>query len=267
MEASSTTVRPPHGLLRPLGARSLLWLGRLAVPVVLLIAWAIAARSSSLVPSVGASVDSLVDGFEEGWINDPLWNTGQAVLGGFAVAAAVGVPLGVVFGASRFLGSVFDPIVSGLFAVPRIILYPVLLAMFGVGLQAKLWMAALSAFFPIVMSTTAGVRAVSPTLVKLGRSMNCTRLQLVRKIYLPATTPTLMVGLRIGFSIAFIATIIAELFATPTGLGRELQRAYARQDLPKMWAVVLLISVIAFAVNLTMWSIERRLRSGTPEKA
>jgi NitT/TauT family transport system permease protein len=261
MASASTAI--PRGARLSLGRPAAVWLGRAAVPVLLVAAWAIAATSSSLVPGVGATVDALAGGFRDGWIWDPLWSTGQAVLTGFLYAAVIGIPLGAVFGVSRFAGRVFDPFVSGLFAVPRIVVYPVLLAYFGVGLSAKLWMAALSALFPILMSTTAGVREVDPTLVKLGRSVNCSRLQLARKIYLPAATPTLMVGLRIGFSIAFIATIVAELFASTDGLGRVLQRAYAQQDLPRMWAVVVLITAIAFVVNLVLWSLERRLRTDT----
>jgi NitT/TauT family transport system permease protein len=255
---ASTAVRPGA---RGLSRRTRLWLGRLAVPPVLALLWALAAARTDLIPGIGATVSKLVEGFTEGWILDPLWDTGQAVLGGFAIATALGVPAGIALGRSRYLGRLFDPVVDGLFAVPRIILYPVLLAAFGVGVQAKLWMAVISAFFPIVMNTAAGMRDVSPTLEKLGRSMNASRLQLVRKIYLPAATPSVMVGLRIGFSISLIAVIIAELFATPKGLGRLIERAYAFQDLPEMFAVVLLICLIAFASNLGLWTLERRLRA------
>lgn len=258
---SAVTVARPVARHLRVPASTWLWIGRIAVPALLVLAWALADARSDLIPSVGASVDKLVDGFREGWISDPLQNTAQAVVGGFVIAAAVGLPVGVALGRSRFLGSLFDPVISGLFAVPRIIVYPVLLAMFGVGVGAKMWMAVISAFFPIVMNTAAGMREVNPVLVKLGRSMNASRAQMVRKIYLPAATPSVMVGLRIGFSISFIAVIIAELFATSEGLGRVIKQAYAFQKLPEMFAVVLLIILIAFVVNLAMWILERRLRA------
>jgi NitT/TauT family transport system permease protein len=246
---------------RRVSDRAALWLGRLAVPAILVVAWVLAARSSTLVPSFGATVSALVNGFSDGWVLAPLGDTMRAVLGGFAVAAAVGVPLGVVLGRRRFVGDVLDPLLTGTFAVPRVIIYPLLLAMFGVSLSAKLWMGAISAFFPIVMSTTAGVREVPPTLVKLGRSLNCGRLTRIRKLYLPAAAPTVMAGLRIGFSISFISVIIAEFFATTQGLGRVVQRSYAFEQLPRMFAVVLLIAIIAFAGNLVLWWLERRLRA------
>jgi NitT/TauT family transport system permease protein len=255
----------PRGRVGSRGAlldrRARLWLGRLAVPLVLVLIWVVAASASDLVPTLRSTLSSLGTAFSEGWIWSPLGDSMTAVLVGFAIATAVGLPLGVVLGRSRFLGSVFDPLITGTFAIPRIIIYPVLLAYFGVGLSAKLWMAAISAFFPIVMSTTAGVREVSPTLVKMGRSMSCNTVQLTRKIYLPAAAPTVAVALRIGFSISFISVIIAELFASSEGLGRVVKRAYGFQQLPRMYAVVLLIALIAFAVNLLLWTLERRLRS------
>jgi NitT/TauT family transport system permease protein len=244
-----------------LGRRAKLWIGWLAVPLVLVLVWVAAASSSDLVAGLGPTVSALADGFGEGWIWAPLGDSMTAVLGGFAIAVVVGLPLGIALGRSRFLGSVFDPLITGTFAIPRIIIYPVLLAYFGVGVSAKLWMAAISAFFPIVMNTTAGIREVSPTLVKMGRSMSCGPLQLARKIYLPAAAPTVAVGLRIGFSISFISVVIAELFASSEGLGRVVKRAYAFQQLPRMYAVVLLIALIAFAGNLILWALERRLRS------
>jgi NitT/TauT family transport system permease protein len=261
MEAHAATPGRAVAARTLLGPAARLWLGRLAVPLVLIVVWVVVAARTTLVPSLGSTVSTLVDGFGDGWVLTPLGDSMQAVIGGFLIASGVGLPLGVLLGRSRFLGTVFDPLIAGLFSVPRIIIYPVLLAYFGVGLSAKLWMAAVSAFFPIVMNTTAGIREVSPTLVKMGRSMSCGPLQLARKVYLPAAAPTVMVGLRIGFSISFISVIIAELFAASEGLGRVVDRAYAFQKLPRMYAVVLLIALIAFAGNLILWALERRLRA------
>jgi NitT/TauT family transport system permease protein len=262
VEAHAALPRGRVGSRRALlGPRARLWLGWLAVPLVLMLIWVLSASSSDLVPSLGSTVSMLGEGFTNGWIWTPLVDSMSAVLGGFVIAAAIGLPLGIALGRSRFLGSVLDPLIAGTFAIPRIILYPVLLAYFGVGVSAKLWMAAISAFFPIVMNTTAGIREVSPTLVKMGRSMSCGPLQLARKIYLPAAAPTVAVGLRIGFSISFISVIIAELFASAEGLGRVVKRAYAFQQLPRMYSVVLLIALIAFAGNLILWTLERRLRA------
>jgi ABC-type nitrate/sulfonate/bicarbonate transport system permease component len=260
--AGSLPVRPAQPVTRQRARARRLWAGWLAVPLVATGAWAVVAEVTDLVSPVGPTLSALADAFTEGWIGAPLANTSIAVFGGFAIAAVAGLLTGFALARVRILAAIFEPILTALFAVPRIILYPVLLAGFGVGIQAKLWMAAISAFFPIAITTTAGVRDVSATLIKLGRSLNCSRRQMVTKIYVPAAAPSLMTGLRIGFSIAFISVIIAELFASSDGLGRVLDRAYAFQQLPRMYAVVLLIVLIAFFVNLALWLIERRLRWG-----
>lgn len=234
---------------------------RSAVPVAVVLAWALAATASDLVPTPLATFTSLIEGFTEGWIVSPLVDTLKAVAGGFAVAVLVGVTAGIVLGVSAAVSDVLDPVIAGLFAVPRIILYPVILAIFGVGLEAKLWMAAFSAVFPIMLNTGAGVRSVSPTLVKLGRSVGCGALSLVRYVYLPSATPAVMVGIRIGMSISFISVVIAELFAAVNGLGLEVQSSYGLQNYPKMFSVVLLITVIALVMNLVLWSAERRVRT------
>lgn len=249
--------------LRPVGAdsRAVVIACRLALPAILLIAWAVAASSSRLVPSIGATADSFVDGFVDGWIVSPLLDSLKAVVLGFLIATMIAVPAGVVLGRSPFLGAVFDPIISALFAVPRIILYPVLLAAVGVGLGAKVWMAVISAVFPIALNTIAGTRGVSPTLVKLGRSLASSRLQMATRIYLPAALPAVMVGIRIGLSISFVSVIISELFAAKNGLGLLVQQAYGLQQYPKMFAVVVLIALIAFCGNLVLWSLERRVQS------
>ncbi len=217
-------------------------------------------RTSPLVPSIGTTLDSLVSGFTSERYGPALLDSMKAVAIGFAIAAALGLVVGVVLGRSRFLGAVFDPVITGLFAVPRIILYPVILVAVGVGLEAKVWLVVVSAFFPIALNTIAGVRNVSPTLIKLGRSLGCSRLQLARKVYLAAAAPTVMVGVRLGFSVAFISVTIAELFAAASGLGLLVQKAYGLQQYADMFAVVLLITSIALAGNVLLWVVERRVR-------
>lgn len=267
--AEVVTAGPPTGAApsdqgassRPRRGGDAVW--RLGIVLAVVALWFLAAQASELVPPLGSALAELVDGFTSGWIYDHLVPTTQAVLTGFLVAAVLGFPIGYLLGRSRFLGEVFDPLVAGAFAVPRIIFFPILLQLFGVGVNAQAAMGAISAFFPIVVTTVAGVRDVNPLLVKLGRSMNLSKLQTITKIFIPAAAPSLMVGLRIGFSISFITVIIAEFFAARSGLGLLTSRAYGQLNLPRMYAIVLLIVLIALAGNLTLWFLEKRLRHST----
>lgn len=242
-------------------SRAALWIGRALVIVLVFVAWFIGSHSTDLVPPIGATMTQLEEAFSEGWILDPMWDTMKAVLGGFLIASVVGLGCGYALGRVRFLSLVFSPIIAGLHAVPRIIFYPVLLAAFGVTTTAKLWMGALSAFFPIVVSTAAGIKVVNPTLIKMGRSLNCSRWQLATKVFLPAAAPTIMVGLRIGFAVAFISVIFAEFFATVQGLGQLVLTTYGMLELAQMYAVVIVIVVIGVATNLLLWAVERKIRA------
>ena len=234
-----------------------LW--RVAVLVGLFVLWWLLSLASDLVASPFAAFDALASTFADGSIYRPLGATVNAVLVGFAIAAVIGFPLGYVIGRSKFLGAVFDPIVAGAFAIPRVVFFPVLLQIFGVGVGAQAAMGALAAVFPIMVSTAAGVRAVSPLLPKLARSLSLTRVQTVTKIYVPAMAPSLMVGIRIGFSIALINVIIADFFAARAGLGLLALRAYGQLDLPLMYGVIVLLALIALAGNIALWALERRL--------
>jgi NitT/TauT family transport system permease protein len=250
-------ITPHVGAKRSRKLKDNLW--RAAVLVVLVLIWALLSSISDLVASPTASVTALGKRLADGSIYRHLDATLQAVAIGFLIAAAIGFPLGYAIGRSKFLGAVFDPIVAGAFAIPRVVFFPILLQIFGVGVGAQAAMAALAAVFPIMVSTTAGVRAINALLPKLARSLTLSPLQTVTKIYIPAMAPSLMVGIRIGFSIAFINVIIAEFFAARAGLGLLTLRAYGMLDLPTMYGIIVLLAAIALAGNLTLWAVERRL--------
>jgi NitT/TauT family transport system permease protein len=242
-------------------ARTTVALARLGVIGCLVGLWAVVATLTTSIPPVGTTLSALADGFRDGWITDPFWSTLRGSFGGLALAAVVGLPLGAALGRVTWLRSTLDPLVAGTFVVPRVVLYPALLGIFGIGLNAKLVMAALAAFFPILMITTAAVRDVPERLVRVGRAYGCTRWQLARKIFVPATAAPVIGALRLAFSVAFVNVIIAELFASDTGLGVIVSQAYGQQDLPRMFALVTLIFIVALVVNMVLWALERTLQS------
>jgi len=235
-------------------------LGRAVVPLVAVGIWALAAARSNLVPGIGESLAALWSGLADGSLARDLQATLSGVAAGFAIAWGIAFPLGIVLARQKFLAATFEPVIAGLFAVPRIIFYPVFLGILGVGVAAISASAAVSAFFPILITTIAAIKGVSETLVKLGRSLNMSRIQLVRKVLLPAAAPTLMVGFRVGFSIAFISVIISEFFAARNGIGLRVAKSYALMEMPQMFGVIVLILLIALLGNLALWSLERRIR-------
>jgi len=182
---------------------------------------------------------------------------------GFAVAIALGLTLGLVLGANRAIGDVFEPLILSGYAVPKIILLPLLMAVFGVGLEAKIANAAIHGVFPVILNTTVGVREVSRVLLKLARSMRATRWQTARKIVFPSMLPHVFAGLRLGLGLAFLGSLLAELFESKLGLGFLVTHFYNTTQVGKMLSVILFVFALTMAVNAGMKRLENRLsRSG-----
>lgn len=244
--------------------RAMIVIGETLVIGIILGTWEVASTQTSLVPSVGTTMEKLFRGlFIDRAFLSPLWWSMQAVLEGFGIAAVAAVLSGLLLGRSRFWGAVFDPILTMFYVIPRIILYPVIIGFLGITMQSERWMAALSAFFPMAINVIAGVRDVNPTLVKLGRSLRCSHLQMARHILLPAAAPALLVGLRIGWSSAFVIVILSEFFAARKGLGLLMIQSYNVLQYATMFALVVLACVVALAGNLAIGAVERRVHAAT----
>lgn len=236
------------------------WVLRILVAAAVIPVWALLHDVSGLVPAIEDTVATLGSAFSQGWIVGDLASTMSAAAGGFGVAAAVGVPAGVALGSSRALWNIFNPFITGAFAIPRIIFLPILFTLFGIGIMSKASMATLSAVFPITLATASATRNVNPVLMRLSRSLGMTPPQTALKIILPAIAPAMAVALRLGLSVSLVVVVIAEFFASKSGLGLVASRAYGQLDLPRLYAVILLIFLIALSANLALWWLEGRLR-------
>jgi ABC-type nitrate/sulfonate/bicarbonate transport system permease component len=197
-----------------------------------------------------------------------LGTTAYEVLIGFAIGGAAGVLLGILFGARPFLGRVMNGYILALAPAPKVIFLPILMTAFGIGVGSKIAMAALSAFFPIVLSTAAGMALINPTLIKVGRSFNASAAQMVTRIYLPALVLPVISGLRLGLGVAIVGTLIAEIKLSSAGLGFIAIQYYEMFRVPEMYAVIVIIFIIAAAANWLMTKLSERLgRHGMPSSA
>lgn len=176
--------------------------------------------------------------------------TAWELLGSIVIGGLSGLLVGFAVGGSRFLSRAYERWLDYLGPTPKIILFPVLIMLFGVGTGSKIAMGAVSSFFPIAISIAAGVRAVNPTLLRVGRSFRASPLQMARKIYLPAMAPTLVNGFRLGFGIAIIGVLLAETKLSNQGIGFMIINAYTRFDMPRMYALLILVVAFAATVNL-----------------
>lgn len=177
-----------------------------------------------------------------------LMEVGQAL----AIGGGLGLVVGLVLGGSRFLAHAFEPYLYYLGPTPKIIFFPVMIMWFGVGPASKVALGALSCFFPIVLSVAAGMRQIDPVLIRVGRSFHASPLQMAIKIHLPAMRAPILNGVRLGFGVAVIATLLAETKLSNAGIGHLIMQAYAVFDMPRMYAMLIVLFALAIAANELM---------------
>jgi ABC-type nitrate/sulfonate/bicarbonate transport system permease component len=116
---------------------------------------------------------------------------------------------------------------------------------FGVGPASKVAMGALSCFFPVALCTAAGMRQIDPVLIRVGRSFHAAAWQMAAKIYLPAMRPPILTGVRLGLGVAIIGTLLAETKLSNRGVGYLIIQSYTTFDMPQMYALLIILFVIA----------------------
>ena len=177
---------------------------------------------------------------------------------GFVAGGLAGVALGVLFGARRFLWRAAAPYVNAIGSTPKIVFLPILFLLFGVGIESKMAKGALSTFFPVVVSTTAGMLALNPVWLRVGTSFRLTRWQTITKIYLPAMVRPVVTGMRLGLGVGIIGVLVAEIKYANAGLGYLAIQYYTQFDIPRMYAMILIIFTLAVLANVGMTRLTGR---------
>jgi ABC-type nitrate/sulfonate/bicarbonate transport system permease component len=234
------------------GARRVLWL-RVAIVAGVLAAWQALALSDLLfrdvVPSLVAIGGSILRLLSDAAFYANLWVTLSEIGAALLIGGLAGVLAGLVLGANPFLARAYEPFIYYLGPTPKIIFFPIMIMWFGVGVGSKIAMGALSCFFPIAISIAAGMRQIEPVLVRVGQSFRASPWQMTTKIYLPAMRAPILNGVRLGLGIAIIGTLLAETKLSNKGLGYLIIQAYALFDMPKMYALLIVLFVIAIGAN------------------
>jgi NitT/TauT family transport system permease protein len=166
-----------------------------------------------------------------------------------AIGGIAGLAVGLALGANPFLAKAFERYLYYLGPTPKIVFFPVMIMWFGVGPESKIAMGTLSCFFPIVLSAAAGMRQIEGVLIRVGRSFRLNTWQMVTKIYLPAMREPIVNGIRLGMGVAMIGTLLAETKLSNKGVGFMIIDAYNTFDMPRMYAVLLTLFVIAIGAN------------------
>ena len=241
---------------------------RAIIIVGVLLAWQALAASGLLfrdvVPGLGAIATALARllGSSDFYFN--LGVTLSEVGGALAIGGLCGLLAGLVLGANRVLARAYEPFVYYLGPTPKIIFFPIMIMWFGVGAGSKVAMGALSCFFPIAISVAAGMRQIEPVLVRVGRSFRASPWQMALKIYLPAMRQPIVNGVRLGLGIAIIGTLLAETKLSNKGLGYLIIQAYSLFDMPKMYALLIVLFVLAIGANALIGRLSQDRRAAAP---
>jgi NitT/TauT family transport system permease protein len=189
------------------------------------------------------------------------WPTVNAIAIGFAVAAVTGFVIAVAIAYSRFLNQLTYPFLVAAQVVPKIALAPLFLIWFGVGLLPKVVIAALIAFFPIVINTAKGLTSVEPELVQFMRSLGASWSEIFFKISLPWALPYIFAAFKISITLAVVGAVVGEFIASDVGLGYVVNYANITLETDVMFAGLLLLSAVGILLFLVVVAAERYVMS------
>lgn len=219
---------------------------------------------ADVLPSPAATLEQLGREVSSPDFKASLLATGQAFCTALAISVIGGVALGLALGVRRMAGDVMEPVLFALYSIPKIALYPVILLIFGLGMSAKIAFGTIHGIIPIVIFSMTAVRNIRPVYLRTAAASRLSPLQAARFVLVPACVPEIVAGLRIGFSLTLLGTLVGEMFASQEGIGHRLIVAMSRNEATVIMALALLLFVFATLVSLLLLHWETRLRRGAP---
>ncbi len=231
--------------------------------LVLLIAWEVFARSGRVTPFMLPPFSAVVERIYADAVSGDLWiNLGLTIyraMAGFVIAAVGGVTLGALMSRNRLIRWFFDPIISVGFPMPKIAFLPIIILWLGLYDVSKISIVVFDAIFPVVTATLAGIAGVDKELIWSARNMGASEREVMWQIKLPAALPQILTGLQVALPISLIVAIIAEMAMGGYGLGGAMMSASRFADSRGVFAGIVEIAIVGYALIKAMAVIRRRL--------
>jgi len=258
-----TQARPAAKLRRPLSTR---WISTLTLASLLLVWWLVTAAGwvePLFLPSPGDILARAWTLLTQGYMDASLWQHLGASLGriGLALGAAIltAIPIGIAIGSNRIARGIFDPLIEFYRPIPPLAYLPLIVIWCGIGELSKVLLIYLAIFAPIAIATATGVRTVDPAKLRAAQSLGATKAQLIRHVVLPSALPDILTGVRIGLGVGWSTLVAAELIAATSGLGFMVQSAAQFLVTDVVVLGILLIALIAFALEMGLRALQRKL--------
>jgi NitT/TauT family transport system permease protein len=242
--------------------RRIVRIGRIAVPIVILVLWQLGAElyGQFALATPLETLETAVDGFQEGWMIDDLLVTLTTLLIAYIIAVVSGVWIGIMLGLNRFWQEVFEPAILGTYSIPKITLFPIFLLIFGLGMDSMIAFGWFHGVFPVLILTMSAMATIDDTHMNVAQSLGLSQWQRFKEVIVPSILPGLVIGLRLGFSLTFLGIIIGEMFAARTGLGHSLMLYMETVQVDRMLAIITVLVLVAATINAVFYIIETRLR-------
>jgi sulfonate transport system permease protein len=252
----SKTKRNPLKLAQRVGLGVLL-------PIALLVGWQTAAASGAFSPSQLPPPIDVVLAAKELYEREVLFShigaSAQRVLIGYTLGAVAGILLGSLVGLSKIVSQLLSPIISAIRAVPSLAWVPLLLIWMGIYEEPKITLIAIGAFFPVFTTVAAGLKAVDRGLIEVGRAYGLRGSSLVAQILLPAASPTILSGLRLGLAQSWLFLVAAELIASWQGLGFLLLDSQNSGRTDILFLSIVLLAVLGKFTDFLIGLAEKRV--------
>ncbi|MBO0365613.1 MULTISPECIES: taurine ABC transporter permease TauC [Pseudomonas] len=248
---------------KPLSTR---WISALTLASLLLLWWAVTAAELVEPLFLPPPADILGKAWvllTQGYMDASLWQHLGASLGriGLALGAAIltAIPIGIAIGSNRIARGIFDPLIEFYRPIPPLAYLPLIVIWCGIGELSKVLLIFLAIFAPIAIATATGVRTVDPAKLRAAQSLGATKAQLIRHVVLPSALPDILTGVRIGLGVGWSTLVAAELIAATSGLGFMVQSAAQFLVTDVVVLGILLIALIAFALEMGLRALQRKL--------
>jgi ABC-type nitrate/sulfonate/bicarbonate transport system permease component len=229
----------------------------------LLALWELSVRLEWMVtptwPAVSAVLATFWQNLADGTYLAVIGSSLKRLFIGYFAAVVLAVSIGLAMGVWRRFFLLAEPLVEFLRPIPSPAYLPMAILFLGIDDGMKVFMVAFAAFFPILLNTVSGVRSVDPVLLETGKTFGYGRWDIVTKVFLPASASFVLTGMRISLAIALIVTVIAEMVAGNSGIGFYVLNAQRSFLVPEMYAGVIALALVGFALNKIFVFVEHLL--------
>jgi NitT/TauT family transport system permease protein len=242
--------------------RAAVILTRIALLAAFLGAWEFLPRTGivnpMLLPPLSLVLETLGEILARGDFREAMLVTSAEVLVAFVIAVPLGGAIGVLAAENAYFGAIFRPMLFYVFSIPKSIFLPMFILAFGIGFEQKVAYATFSTIFIVIMSASAAVESVKADYVLVAQSYGASRAQILRRIYIPSMMPILLETLRISMIFNFTGVMIAEMYASRTGVGHMIANWGENFMLPQLFAGVIVLAVAAMSFNELVRYMEAR---------